>query len=180
MENKMVFQKIRLEIVKDHTYDWLPKLHSPEDAYNLIKCVMPEMLASDKEMMVVLGLSPNNLPHICAVVSMGMADITGSSPREIFKLLLISNSTRFILVHNHPGGDPTPSDIDIGNCKKVYEASKILDVEMLDSIIVTPENFASMSAVEKSNGIPAELKIFPDISKHQVQPGAAVNDKSAE
>ena len=50
---------------------------------------------------------------------------------------ILSNSTGIICVHNHPSGDPTPSFADNRMHKTIYEASKILGIELVDNIIIS-------------------------------------------
>jgi len=64
-------------------------------------------------------------------------------PREIFKEALEHNAASVILVHNHPSGDPTPSEDDLVITKRLVEAGKILGIEVVDHIIVTKTRFFS-------------------------------------
>jgi DNA repair protein RadC len=59
-------------------------------------------------------------------------------PREVFKAAILANSAAIILAHNHPSGDPNPSDDDINIAKQLVEAGKILGIEVLDSVIICP------------------------------------------
>ncbi|KFG89446.1 DNA repair protein RadC [Sphingobium herbicidovorans NBRC 16415] len=59
-------------------------------------------------------------------------------PRTIFRRALEHNAAAIILVHNHPGGDATPSEDDIEATRKLDQIGRALDVEVLDHIIVTP------------------------------------------
>lgn len=56
--------------------------------------------------------------------------------KAIFTRLLLSGARGFVLVHNHPSGDSTPSAIDISNTKKVKEGAELLTIELFDHIIV--------------------------------------------
>jgi DNA repair protein RadC len=58
-------------------------------------------------------------------------------PREIFAEALKQNAASVILVHNHPSGDPEPSQDDLEITKRIQEAGKIMGIDVLDHIIIT-------------------------------------------
>jgi len=58
-------------------------------------------------------------------------------PREIFRLALEKNAASVILAHNHPSGDPEPSQDDLMITKRLIEAGKIMGIEVLDHVIIT-------------------------------------------
>jgi DNA repair protein RadC len=58
-------------------------------------------------------------------------------PREIFQEALKQNAASVILVHNHPSGDPEPSQDDLEITKRIIEAGKIMGIDVLDHIIIT-------------------------------------------
>jgi len=64
-------------------------------------------------------------------------------PREIFKEALEHNAASVILVHNHPSGDPTPSEDDLEMTKRLVEAGKILGIGVIDHIIIAKSKFFS-------------------------------------
>jgi len=67
-------------------------------------------------------------------------------PREIFKRALLNNAGSIILLHNHPSGDPLPSEMDIETTKRLVQAGEILGVPVLDHIILGDDNYVSMRA----------------------------------
>lgn len=66
--------------------------------------------------------------------------------------LLLSGATQFAVVHNHPSGDPTPSNADLQVTRKLYEASKLMDIEFTDHIILGDDR-AFCSLREQYTGI---------------------------
>jgi len=64
-------------------------------------------------------------------------------PREIFKEALEHNAASIILVHNHPSGDPAPSEDDLEITKKIIEAGKIMGIDILDHIIISKNKILS-------------------------------------
>jgi DNA repair protein RadC len=64
-------------------------------------------------------------------------------PRELFRFLILSQASAFILFHNHPTGDPTPSPADIKITQRLLKLSKILEIKLLDHIVLTQGGFKS-------------------------------------
>jgi DNA repair protein RadC len=64
-------------------------------------------------------------------------------PREIFKEAIIHNSASVVLAHNHPSGDPEPSDEDLTITKRLVKSGKILGIEVIDHIIIGKTGFSS-------------------------------------
>ena len=69
-------------------------------------------------------------------ISLGSLNETTAHPREIFRPALIHAAFAFVLVHNHPSGDPTPSDADRRMTRKLIEASTLLQIRMNDHVII--------------------------------------------
>jgi DNA repair protein RadC len=68
-------------------------------------------------------------------------------PREIFKAAIENSSASIILLHNHPSGNPEPSNEDIAITRKLVEAGKIVDIPVFDHIIIAGGTYTSF--VEK-------------------------------
>lgn len=68
---------------------------------------------------------------------------------ELFKSILISNSNKFILIHNHPSGDSTPSNNDIRITREILKGAEILEIQFLDHIVIGDIN-NYQSIMEKS------------------------------
>ena len=64
--------------------------------------------------------------------------------KEIIAEALKIKAPKMILIHNHPTGDPTPSTMDIKFTDKLYNATKMFDIELLDHIVIGNGNFKSV------------------------------------
>ena len=78
------------------------------------------------------------------LVSRGLLDQTVVHPREVFRPAIKDAAKSVILVHNHPSGDPTPSDKDLALTRRLEEAGKLLDIQVLDHIVVAGDGAASL------------------------------------
>lgn len=84
--------------------------------------------------------------HLIAFSEISHGTINGSfmHPREILQRALLCGAKSFILVHNHPSGNLSPSAQDLETTKHIKEAAKICGLDLLDHIIVTKDAFNSM------------------------------------
>ncbi len=76
-------------------------------------------------------------------VSIGSLDTTLAHPREVFNRPVRDGAAAVIVVHNHPSGDPTPSDDDIRLTRRLSEAGRVLGIGLRDHIILTESSYYS-------------------------------------
>jgi DNA repair protein RadC len=79
-------------------------------------------------------------------VSKGTVDQTAVYPREVLSLALRHEASGMILVHNHPGGNPEPSDEDIRLTMRIKSVAEGLGVRLLDHLVVTDREHFSFQA----------------------------------
>jgi len=70
------------------------------------------------------------------IISTGILNASLVHPREVFKSAIKESANAIILVHNHPSGDPTPSEEDKRITKILFDAGKFLDIKLLDHVII--------------------------------------------
>ncbi len=103
---------------------------------------------ADREQFRVLFLDKRNALIADELQQIGTVDHTPVYPREVVKRGLELSATAIILVHNHPGGDPTPSRADIDMTKRIIETARGLGIEVHDHIIVGKEGHASLKGLK--------------------------------
>lgn len=96
-----------------------------------------------KESFWVLSLDSRNRLLKMSEISVGTVNVSLVHPREVFREAIQVSAVSLILVHNHPSGDPDPSEEDLEITKKLVEAGKIMGIEVLDHIIIAKDNFFS-------------------------------------
>jgi DNA repair protein RadC len=69
-------------------------------------------------------------------ISHGTLDTILVHPREVFKRAIAANASAIVLVHNHPSGDPTPSEADIKVTRDLIRAGQLLKIDVLDHVII--------------------------------------------
>lgn len=77
------------------------------------------------------------------LVSQGILDQALAHPREVFRLALLANAHSIVLAHNHPSGDPMPSEADIKMTRDLVRAGQIMRIPVFDHIILGRRNEAS-------------------------------------
>lgn len=90
----------------------------------------------DQENFVVLCMNVRRRVICHTVVCRGTADSVQVHPREVFRSAIVANSAAIILAHNHPSGDPLPSEADIRCTRDLVAAGKVLKIEVLDHVIL--------------------------------------------
>jgi DNA repair protein RadC len=90
---------------------------------------------SHESLRVVLLNTKQQLIKI-ATVSQGSVNESIAHPREIFKPVIVHSAYSFVMVHNHPSGDPSPSDADLRLTRRINDASRILQINLLDHVII--------------------------------------------
>ncbi len=105
------------------------------------------MARRETEQFRILFLDRKNILIADEPQAKGTVDHVPVYPREVLKRALELNASALILVHNHPSGDPTPSDADISVTRQIEEAAKALSVTLHDHLIVgAQEEFSFRSA----------------------------------
>ena len=79
-----------------------------------------------------------------SVLSIGTVNASVLDARELFSEALLNNAVSFILLHNHPSGDPTPGRDDITVTRKIKESAKMFELNFSDHIIIGDNRFFSM------------------------------------
>ncbi len=106
------------------------------------------MAYEDKEQLRLLFLDKRNQLIADEVQQKGTIDHTPVYPREVVKRALELSATALILVHNHPSGDPTPSQADIQMTQTIIDVAKPLGISVHDHIIVGKEGYASLKGLK--------------------------------
>ena len=91
----------------------------------------------DKEKVISVHLNARAETNCFEVLSVGGTEFSLISPREVFKSLLLTNSTGFILIHNHPSGNPAPSAQDLQMIKELQRITEQhFDMDFVDFVII--------------------------------------------
>lgn len=118
-----------------------PKINSPEIVAELY---MQEFRHLEVEYFDILILNTKNQIIKKVNITKGTLNQSIVHPREVFKEAFKYNANSIILLHNHPSGDVTPSDLDIEVTKRLVEVAEIMGIKILDHIIFGDNKYLSM------------------------------------
>ncbi len=111
---------------------------------DVVRLLMNELKFERREKLKVLILNRRNILLKIIDVSYGATDFAMVDPKDIFTEPIKMGAPRIILVHNHPSGDPRPSEQDKNLTKTVYKAGEMLGIQLVDHIIIANERYESV------------------------------------
>lgn len=114
------------------------------DPHKIAAYYMEDMRHRKQEVLKLVLLNTRSCLIGDRNVSVGTVDRALVSPRDLFHEALMANASSIILLHNHPSGDPTPSEEDMHITRRVFEAGAMLGIRLLDHIIIGDNCFVSM------------------------------------
>jgi len=128
---------------------------------DLLVCETPEQAAAywrlhlethpyfnpECECFVVLLLNTRKRVKGHQLVTIGTMDTLLVHTREVFRTAIVSSAASVLLLHNHPSGDPTPSEADIKVTRDLIRAGQLLKIEVLDHIVIGRPGFQSLRAL---------------------------------
>lgn len=117
------------------------RIEHPLHAYNLVK---DELEKEKRELFVVILQDIKGCVLNHQVVAIGTLSNTLVHPREVFYPAIRHSAASMILIHNHPSGDPTPSQQDFEITKKLIEVGKLMGIPVNDHIIVGEQSYVSL------------------------------------
>lgn len=117
---------------------------TPEDVVSLIQ---NRLKGKKKEYFLVICLDTRGKHIKTSEVSVGSLDSSIVHPREVFKEALTASAASVIFVHNHPSGDPEPSEDDAKLTRRLADAGEILGIEVLDHVITGDNDFRSLKRI---------------------------------
>ncbi len=124
-----------------------PAMHSPTDASKILDCFIGSL---DHEELWVLNLDTRN--RVMSLVALYKGNVNSSQVRvsEVFRQAILDNAPSILIAHNHPSGDTTPSPEDVTVTRAIYQAGKLMDIEVIDHVIVSHGRYTSLK--EKGMG----------------------------
>ena len=141
---KAIEIKACLELAKRYNKELLLekyKITTPKEAFELVRS---SFYSLKYEIMKVIILNKQNKVVSVIDVASGQVDKIDIDIRQIFSEPLKQMASSIILCHNHPGGSLNPSKQDIIFTKKIFEYSKIFNINLIDHIIITNDDYLSM------------------------------------
>ena len=120
----------------------------------------PDALTQHQEVVSALLLNAKYEVISKEFISKGGIVAAHVEPRDVFRPAVKRGATGVIMVHNHPSGDPTPSEDDIYSTKRISQCGELIGVKLIDHIIVGHGKFSSMRDMQMMEfGDPGDSKV---------------------
>ena len=119
-------------------------IRGPDDVIALP--AVKRLIRAKREHFVVLLLNARHEVEAIETVSIGSLNASIVHPREVFLPAVAASAASLVLVHNHPSGDPEPSEEDLSITKRLVEGGELLGIGVLDHVIVASRGIVSFRA----------------------------------
>ena len=90
----------------------------------------------DVECLCVIHLNTRRRATGFHLVGIGTLDCVLMTPREVFRTAILRNASAIVVAHNHPSGDPRPSEADLSSTRSLMQAGRIIRIEVLDHVVI--------------------------------------------
>ena len=92
-----------------------------------------------------MALNSSKKPIAIRCLFRGTVDQCMVHPRDIFRFSLLTNASSLLLAHNHPSGDPKPSQLDIEFTRQMIKASRFMEIPVIDHIVLGESSYWSFA-----------------------------------
>lgn len=119
---------------------------------------MDELKYEKREIAKLLILNSKNVVLKIIDIALGGGNFAAIEPKNILKEPIKMGAQKIILIHNHPSGNPTPSQGDYEVTDRIYECADVMGITLLDHVIIGDNTFSSTFMKEKNNNKPYKGK----------------------
>lgn len=159
MSDEYKLDVVNVRLVNEPSLYSSTPIQNKEDVVNL---VAEELKTYDREVFAIINLKTTGVPINLNICSVGTLDSAMVSPREIFKSTILSNAAAFIAIHNHPSGNPKPSEADKKTMERLANCGALLGIQLVDSIIVGAVN-GKIFSMREAGMIPPSFTGIEDL-----------------
>ena len=143
-QNKAMIMLAAAELGKRISQGRAPKLAKISSPEECVSFLLPQMKHLKQEHFIVIFLDTKNQVIGQKTVFIGSLNRAIVHPREVFCEAIKRSSASIICAHNHPSGDPSPSEQDITLTHRLSEAGEVVGISLLDHLIIGAEDFISL------------------------------------
>jgi DNA repair protein RadC len=143
---------VKIQMIRDGTLEYGKKaIKGPQDLAELGQKFIQN---SDREVFLLVSLNTRNHINCIHVVSIGTVNTALVTPREVMKVAILSNAASIAFIHNHPSGDPDPSQDDIQITNRLVDCGKLFGIGLTDHVIISDdgkyESFLEKGLISKT------------------------------
>jgi DNA repair protein RadC len=135
-----------MESMRRFGYEKMPDRQKVGHSQEAADILMPYLSNQEKEYFYILCLNRANTVY-CKPILISIGGVSGTvvDPKVIFKQLLLNGASGFVAAHNHPSNNVVPSESDLQLTRKLKEAGKLLEIQMLDHLIIGSDRYYSFA-----------------------------------
>ncbi|RKS85278.1 DNA repair protein RadC [Orbus hercynius] len=138
-------------------------IEGTDDVYSIMQRILlrENKIDRDKEHFWIIGMNEAGFILYIELIALGTVRSVPIEPMNIFRVAVMKNATRVIAVHNHPAGSLIPSDADKDITDRLIQVGRILNIDLIDHFIITPEHYLSFRQIELMQQLEQSLKYVP-------------------
>ena len=139
------------------------KCLNSDDVFEIMQRVLcrENKIDQDKQHFWIIGLAINNKALFIELVSFGSIKANVVEPINVFRVAILKNAVKVILVHNHPSEELTASEEDKDITDRLIQVGRIIEVEVIDHLIITVKSFVSFVNIGLFEQLKKSLKWVP-------------------
>lgn len=138
-------------------------IESTDDVYSIMQRVLlrENKIDQEKEHLWIIGMNQAGYILYIELIALGSYKSVNIEPMNVFRVAVMKNASRVILVHNHPSGSLIPSEADKDITDRLIQVAHILNIELTDHLIITPKTYISFRSIKLMEELEQSLKYVP-------------------
>lgn len=138
-------------------------IESTDDVYSIMQRVLlrENKIDQEKEHLWIIGMNQAGYILYIELIALGSYKSVNIEPMNVFRVAVMKNASRVILVHNHPSGSLIPSAADKDITDRLIQVAHILNIELTDHLIITPKIYISFRSIKLMEELEQSLKYVP-------------------
>ena len=134
-----------------------------DDVYSIMQRVLlrDNQINQEKEHLWMIGMNQAGYILYIELIALGSYKSVDVEPMNVFRVAVMKNASRVILVHNHPSGSLTPSEADKDITDRLIQVGRILNIDLIDHLIITPKSYISFRSTKLMDELEQSLKYVP-------------------
>jgi DNA repair protein RadC len=138
-------------------------IESTDDVYSIMQRVLlrENKIDQEKEHFWIIGMNLRGYILYIELIALGTYKAVNIEPMNVFRVAVMKNASRVIIVHNHPSGSLTPSEEDKDTTDRLIQVARILNIELTDHLIITPRSYISFRTTRLMEELEQSIKYVP-------------------
>ncbi|MCX8575046.1 MULTISPECIES: JAB domain-containing protein [unclassified Gilliamella] len=138
-------------------------IEGSDDVYSIMQRVLlrDNQIDQEKEHLWMIGMNQAGYILYIELIALGSYKSVDVEPMNVFRVAVMKNASRVILVHNHPSGSLTPSEADKDITDRLIQVGRILNIDLIDHLIITPKSYISFRSTKLMDELEQSLKYVP-------------------